>query len=91
MLRTYVGEWCKKSIYEDCEDGNLDPYDGCFECKYSYNPLCPQCIAGVCTDDGTACQKGYYFDSQTVSCFSACGDEIVAIPDEECDVLNSRK
>ncbi|CAK63539.1 unnamed protein product (macronuclear) [Paramecium tetraurelia] len=79
-----------KSIYEECEDDNVDPYDGCFQCKYSCNPLCPLCIAGVCTDDGTVCQKGYYFDKSIGSCFSACGDEMKAT-DEECDLLNTRK
>ncbi|CAD8083265.1 unnamed protein product [Paramecium sonneborni] len=74
---------------EQCEDYNLDPYDGCYDCKYSCYSHCPLCIQGVCTDDGSTCQKGYYFDKETGFCFNVCGDGIIAIPDEECDEINN--
>ncbi|CAD8120364.1 unnamed protein product [Paramecium sonneborni] len=74
---------------EQCEDYNLDPYDGCYDCKYSCYSHCPLCIQGVCTDDGSTCQKGYYFDKETGFCFNVCGDGIIAMPDEECDEINN--
>ncbi|CAD8188040.1 unnamed protein product [Paramecium octaurelia] len=33
---------------EDCDDGNLIPFDGCFNCKYSCEELCQFCVKGEC-------------------------------------------
>ncbi|CAD8153745.1 unnamed protein product [Paramecium octaurelia] len=40
---------------EDCDDGNLIPFDGCHGCKYSCNPTCLTCYLGRCLQ----CQVGY--------------------------------
>ncbi|CAK76405.1 unnamed protein product (macronuclear) [Paramecium tetraurelia] len=33
---------------EECEDANLEPYDGCHICNYSCDPQCLTCSFGVC-------------------------------------------
>ncbi|CAD8126114.1 unnamed protein product [Paramecium sonneborni] len=36
------------SVNEDCDDGNLIPFDGCFNCMYSCEQLCQFCVRGEC-------------------------------------------
>ncbi|CAD8063532.1 unnamed protein product [Paramecium primaurelia] len=38
------------SVDEDCDDGNLIPFDGCFNCKYSCEQLCQFCVKGECLE-----------------------------------------
>ncbi|CAD8187690.1 unnamed protein product [Paramecium octaurelia] len=68
--------------YEDCDDGNEQPFDGCYECKY-------QCIQGcnIC-DHGLyilKCDDGYKFANN--SCISICGDQIIN-KEEDCEDVN---
>ncbi|CAD8116378.1 unnamed protein product [Paramecium sonneborni] len=72
-----------KSIDEDCDDGNDINYDGCFKCFYSCHLNCQDCLNGICQQ----CQYGYYLNQKDNSCFSICGDGIIA-NNEECDILN---
>ncbi|CAD8085417.1 unnamed protein product [Paramecium sonneborni] len=69
-----------KSLEEICDDGNQQPYDGCFNCQYSCDINCKICNEGICEE----CQNGYYLNTKTNSCFSICGDEIIAL-NESCD------
>ncbi|CAD8197266.1 unnamed protein product [Paramecium pentaurelia] len=38
----------KVSSDEECDDGNLIPFDGCFNCEYSCKQLCQFCVKGEC-------------------------------------------
>ncbi|CAD8072785.1 unnamed protein product [Paramecium sonneborni] len=35
---------------EECDDSNLNPYDGCHNCKYSCPQFCLQCLKGKCRE-----------------------------------------
>ncbi|CAD8114329.1 unnamed protein product [Paramecium sonneborni] len=71
--------------YEQCDDMNLIPYDGCYECKYQCRQYCKLCIKGICYDH---CEYGFYeFDNQ---CITKCGDGIIA-GQEDCDDLNDNQ
>ncbi|CAD8124924.1 unnamed protein product [Paramecium sonneborni] len=65
--------------YEDCDDGNLQPYDGCYQCKFQCIEDCNICDRGQCF---LKCENGYKFVNN--SCLSICGDQIVT-KEEECD------
>ncbi|CAD8161653.1 unnamed protein product [Paramecium pentaurelia] len=69
--------------YEDCDDGNDIPYDGCYKCKYQCYKECKICDKGICMDE---CDYGYYLINQI--CVSQCGDGILTY-DEQCDDGNS--
>ncbi|CAD8130998.1 unnamed protein product [Paramecium sonneborni] len=66
-------------LYEDCDDGNLQLYDGCFECRFQCIEDCNICDRGQCI---LKCENGYEFVYD--SCLSICGDGIVTI-EEDCD------
>ncbi|CAD8059006.1 unnamed protein product [Paramecium sonneborni] len=66
---------------EECEDGNLIPYDGCFECKFSCEELCIVCEKGVCQ----ACLQPGWIINQYNICITQCGDGIIIYPYEQCD------
>ncbi|CAD8081441.1 unnamed protein product [Paramecium sonneborni] len=65
--------------FEDCDDGNDIPYDGCYKCKYQCYKECKICEKGVCIDE---CDFGYYLMNQT--CLPLCGDKIITYH-EQCD------
>ncbi|CAK69833.1 unnamed protein product (macronuclear) [Paramecium tetraurelia] len=65
--------------YEECDDGNLQPYDGCFECKFQCAEDCNICYLGQCL---LKCEDGYRFLNNR--CLSICGDQIVT-KEEDCD------
>ncbi|CAD8118466.1 unnamed protein product [Paramecium primaurelia] len=64
---------------EDCDDGNLQPYDGCFECKFQCIEDCNRCEKGQCIQK---CEDGYEFVNNI--CLSVCGDQIIT-KEEDCD------
>ncbi|CAD8109131.1 unnamed protein product [Paramecium sonneborni] len=66
---------------EECDDGNLIPYDGCYECKFSCEEQCTLCENGVCQ----ACLKPGWIINQQNVCTIQCGDGIVIDPYEQCD------
>ncbi|CAD8104073.1 unnamed protein product [Paramecium primaurelia] len=68
------------SHYEQCDDANNIPYDGCFQCFFQCNYYCHTCQNGECSQ----CSIGYYLDQSKNNCYSICGDGIVA-HDEQCD------
>ncbi|CAK72097.1 unnamed protein product (macronuclear) [Paramecium tetraurelia] len=69
--------------YEECDDGNLRPYDGCFQCKFQCAEDCNICHLGECI---LRCEDGYNFVNNR--CLSICGDQIVT-KEEDCDDGNT--
>ncbi|CAD8059012.1 unnamed protein product [Paramecium sonneborni] len=67
--------------YEQCDDKNYIPFDGCYECKYQCDEKCTNCQKGKCYE----CQNGYYL--QIEKCITKCGDGI-KIGNELCDDQN---
>ncbi|CAK93759.1 unnamed protein product (macronuclear) [Paramecium tetraurelia] len=67
---------------EECDDGNLISYDGCFQCKHQCIDSCKTCILGICKQ----CLEGFVLNSNN-DCDPQCGDGIV-IPysNEQCDI-----
>ncbi|CAD8090382.1 unnamed protein product [Paramecium sonneborni] len=70
--------------YEECDDTNNLPYDGCYECKI-------QCSLGCLICEGQNCIKcnpnGWTLNHITSGCDSICGDGIITIL-EKCDDAN---
>ncbi|CAD8121703.1 unnamed protein product [Paramecium sonneborni] len=67
---------------EQCEDDNLIPYDGCFNCQFSCSQHCIDCQNGKCIQCDN--QNGWYlFDDNT--CQTICGDGIKVLYNEQCD------
>ncbi|CAD8203777.1 unnamed protein product [Paramecium octaurelia] len=50
---------------EECDDGNQQEHDGCFQCKFSCPLFCKQCKFGQCLQ----CQSNYMLIDQT--CYEA--------------------
>ncbi|CAD8090863.1 unnamed protein product [Paramecium sonneborni] len=69
---------------EQCDDGNSEAFDGCYECSFDCSRQCELCVKGKCE----ICQQGYEFNNG--NCLPICGDGIVTI-DEDCDDQNSLK
>ncbi|CAD8142703.1 unnamed protein product [Paramecium octaurelia] len=55
--------------YEECDDGNFIPYDGCFECKYQCIQYCEECNYGICEK----CEFGFTYDEERKICLNECG------------------
>ncbi|CAD8095617.1 unnamed protein product [Paramecium sonneborni] len=71
--------------YEECDDMNDIPYDGCYYCNYQCRQFCKICIKGICYDQ---CEYGYYTVDNV--CNPICGDGIT-VEEEDCDDLNDDK
>ncbi|CAK67722.1 unnamed protein product (macronuclear) [Paramecium tetraurelia] len=71
-----------KAGKEQCDDGNVTPYDGCFECQYQCELLCQTCQQGRCVD----CQIGYKLSMD--KCITDCGDGLI-LGSEQCDDVNT--
>ncbi|CAD8108861.1 unnamed protein product [Paramecium primaurelia] len=50
--------------YEECDDGNMDPFDGCFNCLYSCIDGCSLCHQGTCL----GCYSGWQYLRYTSTC-----------------------
>ncbi|CAD8112045.1 unnamed protein product [Paramecium primaurelia] len=68
---------------EECDDGNNDPFDGCFNCKYQCEEHCDNCIYGYCLRKKTIYRQSsfkieieynlaYYLDVISLSCIFKC-------------------
>ncbi|CAK58875.1 unnamed protein product (macronuclear) [Paramecium tetraurelia] len=68
--------------YEQCDDMNEIPYDGCYFCNYQCRERCKLCIKGICYDK---CEYGY--EEVDDECIAICGDGIV-VEQEDCDDQN---
>ncbi|CAK57758.1 unnamed protein product (macronuclear) [Paramecium tetraurelia] len=83
-------ESCSNSIItfnEFCDDGNLEPFDGCFNCNYSCDQKCEICNQGICSK---CFDQGWELNLSINKCITICGDQIVA-GDEQCDDGNDLK
>ncbi|CAD8130275.1 unnamed protein product [Paramecium sonneborni] len=69
---------------EQCDDGNKNNGDGCFECKFECAPYCQQCVDSYAC---IICEQ--YFELQNNSCKPICGDEHIVIELEECEDGNN--
>ncbi|CAD8063432.1 unnamed protein product [Paramecium sonneborni] len=69
-----------KEGFEQCDDGNIYPFDGCFNCQYQCVQGCSNCIDGICIE----CQIGWIFNIIQFQCEPLCGDNIIT-QIEECD------
>ncbi|CAD8101297.1 unnamed protein product [Paramecium primaurelia] len=68
---------------EVCDDGNEIQYDGCFQCQFSCDQYCNNCILGICY----SCEIGFVLNLQI--CEPYCGDGLVVpFTNEECDDEN---
>ncbi|CAD8205844.1 unnamed protein product [Paramecium pentaurelia] len=68
---------------EVCDDGNEIQYDGCFQCQFSCDQYCNNCILGICY----SCEIGFVLIFQI--CEPYCGDGLVVpFTNEECDDEN---
>ncbi|CAD8051933.1 unnamed protein product [Paramecium primaurelia] len=69
---------------EQCDDGNYDPYDGCYECKYECDQNCFYCsdynICMICNQ--------YFKLIDNTYCVPICGDGIIVQGLEDCEDLN---
>ncbi|CAD8159995.1 unnamed protein product [Paramecium octaurelia] len=75
----YCGDGYVIPRYEDCDDGNLIPYDGCYECNYQCEQLCTSCLKGICYE----CNVPGWQISE-FQCIPVCGDGVV-YGNEQCD------
>ncbi|CAD8196471.1 unnamed protein product [Paramecium octaurelia] len=71
----------KVSLAEECDDGNMIPYDGCHECKFSCQLQCDDCIQGICY----GCIDTGWILNQINICTPQCGDGVVIEEYEQCD------
>ncbi|CAK68064.1 unnamed protein product (macronuclear) [Paramecium tetraurelia] len=69
-----------QSSMEQCDDGNYDNGDGCYQCKFECVPYCKSCA-----DRHTClvCEK--YFELSNDSCRPICGDDNIVGGLEECE------
>ncbi|CAD8197951.1 unnamed protein product [Paramecium pentaurelia] len=79
----YCGDRIVQEQFEDCDDGNLEPFDGCYECQFQCIEGCDICDQGQCL---LKCGNEYEFVNN--ACHSICGDQIVT-QEEECDDGNN--
>ncbi|CAD8114585.1 unnamed protein product [Paramecium primaurelia] len=49
---------------EECDDGNLDPFDGCFNCVFSCVDGCSLCHKGICL----GCYSGWLYLRYASTC-----------------------
>ncbi|CAD8118577.1 unnamed protein product [Paramecium sonneborni] len=68
---------------EQCDDGNLLPYDGCYKCKFQCYYGCNNCIELRCQE----CDQGFQLNFDG-SCTEICGDGFI-VGLEECDDMNN--
>ncbi|CAD8126372.1 unnamed protein product [Paramecium sonneborni] len=73
---------------EQCDDGNLNNYDGCFQCKFECVQDCQICENGICQE----CNVGFEYDKQNEKCVTICGDGLlIPFGQEICDDGNKEK
>ncbi|CAD8128680.1 unnamed protein product [Paramecium sonneborni] len=66
--------------YEQCDDGNIEPYDGCNQCQYDCSQGCLDCEnEQICR----LCQSQYILNNETAKC-----QEIKSLDDLNKDINN---
>ncbi|CAD8097619.1 unnamed protein product [Paramecium sonneborni] len=75
------------NTFEQCDDGNYEPNDGCYECKFECDQNCFFCTGfGVCM----SCIENFQLINQS-HCIPICGDGIIIEGLEECEDQNDTK
>ncbi|CAD8079160.1 unnamed protein product [Paramecium primaurelia] len=69
--------------YEECDDGNAIPFDGCYQCKYQCQEQCTDCKKGICYECDI---QGWTLMNHL--CNPICGDGYVVFGYEQCDDAN---
>ncbi|CAK77685.1 unnamed protein product (macronuclear) [Paramecium tetraurelia] len=72
------------SSLEQCDDGNYQPYDGCYNCKFECNSYCFQCDS---SNNCLLCVENFELIEQN-QCKPICGDGIIIQALEECEDKN---
>ncbi|CAD8181855.1 unnamed protein product [Paramecium octaurelia] len=70
---------------EQCDDGNIFPFDGCFNCQYSCVEGCSNCIEGICFE----CQENYIY--QDFQCAPISIDILINDLDEQQECVYGYK
>ncbi|CAD8095146.1 unnamed protein product [Paramecium sonneborni] len=70
-----------KTSNELCDDGNIEPFDGCFNCQYSCDEQCEICNQGFCLK---CINQGWELHLVNNQCVTICGDQII-VGSEQCD------
>ncbi|CAD8096148.1 unnamed protein product [Paramecium sonneborni] len=68
---------------EQCDDGNYEPNDGCYECRFECDENCL-----ICASKDFCSQCLVYFEEIKSKCMPICGDGFVVPLLEECDDKN---
>ncbi|CAK83390.1 unnamed protein product (macronuclear) [Paramecium tetraurelia] len=72
------------SSREQCDDGNYNPNDGCYDCKFICDQNCFQCsTSNLCF----LCFENFEMDENNL-CKPICGDGIIVQGLEECEDFN---
>ncbi|CAD8121341.1 unnamed protein product [Paramecium sonneborni] len=66
--------------FEDCDDQNDEPFDGCFECKFQCQQNCQECLDGICLQE--YCPSGTIWINN--SCLKLCIDNCNICEEEQC-------
>ncbi|CAD8196500.1 unnamed protein product [Paramecium octaurelia] len=72
------------SSSEQCDDGNYQPYDGCYNCNFECKQNCLYCDS---SKNCLECQDNFEKSDQNY-CKPICGDGIIIEGLEECEDLN---
>ncbi|CAD8105125.1 unnamed protein product [Paramecium sonneborni] len=81
LINNICSPICGDSIqadHEQCDDGNNNEFDGCYQCQYSCPQHCSDCLKGICV----ACNLGFLLINN--NCINNCGDGILNL-EEQCD------
>ncbi|CAK70473.1 unnamed protein product (macronuclear) [Paramecium tetraurelia] len=73
----YVTEW------EQCDDQNMEQFDGCYQCKYECDDNCIECIQGECF------QCSQEFNIVENKCLSKCEDTCLNCVQGGCQLCSS--
>ncbi|CAD8171155.1 unnamed protein product [Paramecium pentaurelia] len=82
LCSIFCGDGIVMRFYEECDDGNEEPYDGCYQCQYQCEQQCTQCHNGICQECD---QQGWTISNNL--CIPQCGDGLL-VGNEQCDDMN---
>ncbi|CAD8189606.1 unnamed protein product [Paramecium octaurelia] len=83
---------------EQCDDGNMDPFDGCFSCQYQCQEHCQNCVYGICLfnqegedenqkffeNEEDIQEKIYHYDNQSSNYYGECQVECQICKEGNC-------
>lgn len=71
---TICGDSLVIPYFEDCDDGNFLPYDGCYDCNFQCVEFCTKCEMGICYECNT---PGWKYEQSSKICVPICGDGVM--------------